>query len=57
MGNSKLYVTCPYCGRRLFKAVPGSEVEQECPKCQNLVLVHVDEDGTVSAKIIGNKPA
>ena len=57
MGNSKLYVTCPYCGRRLFKAVPGSEVEQECPKCQNLDLVHVDEDGTVSAKIIGNKPA
>ena len=52
LNNSKLYATCPACGRRLCKAVPGSELEQECPKCQGTVLVRVDQDGKVITQIM-----
>ena len=57
MNSSKLYVTCPACGKRLCRAVPGSELEQDCPKCRSLVLVQVDPDGKVSTKIIDTKTA
>ena len=43
MGYSKLYATCPLDGRRLCKAIPGSEVEQECPYCKSIVLITVDD--------------
>ena len=52
LNHSKLYATCPACGRRLCKAVPGSELEQECPKCQGTVLVRVDQDGKVITQIM-----
>ena len=48
MGNSKLYATCPRDGRRLCKAIPGSEVEQECPHCKSIVLITVDDQCKVS---------
>lgn len=57
MNCSKLYAVCPACGKRLCKAVPGSELEQECPKCQSLVLVWVDPDGKVSVQISQNRAA
>ena len=57
LNNSKLYATCPACGRRLCKAVPGSELEQDCPKCQSLVLIQVDPDGKVITQIIHTKVA
>jgi predicted nucleic-acid-binding Zn-ribbon protein len=50
--SNKYYATCPYCGRRLCRAVPGSDVDTECPKCNNTVSVQVDMDGTVKAKIL-----
>ena len=56
MGNSKFYVTCPCCGRRLCKAVPGSEVEQDCPKCQNTILIFVDEEKAVTTKVLIERP-
>ena len=57
LNNAKLYATCPACGRRLCKAVPGSELEQDCPKCQNIVLIQVDPDGKVITQIIQTKVA
>lgn len=50
--NSKLYATCPLCGRRLCKAIPGSEIEIECGKCQNSVLISVDKDGKVTTQVV-----
>ena len=55
MGNSKLYATCPRDGRRLCKAIPGSEVEQECPHCKRIVLITVDDQCKVSTQIIQQK--
>ena len=52
MGNSKLYATCPRDGRRLCKAIPGSEVEQEC---KSIVLITVDDQCKVSTQIIKQK--
>ncbi len=57
MNNPKLYITCPGCGRRLCKAVPGSELEQDCPKCQSTVLIEVDSDGKVTTRIVTFKAA
>ncbi|MBR4394465.1 MAG: hypothetical protein IKT07_10675 [Oscillospiraceae bacterium] len=57
MNNPKFYVTCPACGRRLCKAVPGSELEQECPKCQNTVLIQVDPDRKVITQVLNLRPA
>ena len=55
MGNSKLYATCPRDGRRLCKAIPGSEVEQECLYCKSIVLITVDDQCKVSTQIIQQK--
>lgn len=55
MGNSKLYATCPRCGRRLCKAIPGSEVEQECPYCKSTVLITVDDTFKVSSQLLKQK--
>ena len=55
MDNSKLYATCPRDGRRLCKAIPGSEVEQECPHCKSIVLITVDDQCKVSTQIIKQK--
>ena len=57
MNNSKFYAVCPACGRRLCKAVPGSEVEQDCPKCQSVVLIRVDPDGKVITQINPSRAA
>ena len=57
MNSSRLYVTCPACGKRLCRAVPGSEQEKECLMRRSLVLVQVDPDGKVSTKIIDTKTA
>ena len=51
--DKKLYATCPICGRRLCRAVPGSEVEQECPKCPRvMVLIKVDLEGKVITQVV-----
>ena len=55
MGNSKLYATCPRDGRRLCKAIPGCEVEQECPYGKSIVLITVDDQYKVSTQIIKQK--
>lgn len=55
MSNSKLYATCPRDGRRLCKAIPCSEVEQECPYCKSIVLITVDDQCKVSTQIIKQK--
>jgi len=50
--SSKLYATCPLCGRRLCKAIPGSEIEIDCLKCQKTVLISVDKDGKVTTQVV-----
>ena len=51
MLSAKLYVTCPNCGKKLCRAVRGSEVDAECPKCHKLVLIQINTDGAVSTKV------
>ena len=41
----------------MCKAVPGSELEQDCPKCQSTVLIEVDADGKVTTRIVTFKAA
>ena len=55
MGISKLFATCPRCGRRLCKAIPGSEVEQECAYCKCTILITIDDQNKVSSQIIKQK--
>ena len=57
MNSSKLYVTCPACGKRLCRAVPGSELDQDCPKCQGVVLIRVDPDGKVITQVSPSRAA
>ena len=57
MNSSKLYVTCPACGKRLCRAVPGSELDQDCPKCQGVVLIRVYPDGKVITQISPSRAA
>ena len=52
MNSSKLYVTCPACGKRLCRAVPGSELDQDCPN-----LIRVDPDGKVITQISPSRAA
>lgn len=52
MTTSKLFATCPFCGRRLCRAVSGSEIDTVCPKCGKTILIQVDKDGKVITQII-----
>ena len=54
MDKKKFFVTCPECGRRLCKAVPGSEMEIECPKCSKPLAIYVDDECSVSVKLAGS---
>ncbi len=51
----KYYVVCPCCGRRLCKAVPGSEIETECPKCSRMIRIRINLDLEVNTKILEEK--
>ena len=51
MTNSKMYITCPNCGKRLLRAKPCSEIETQCPQCKEMVLSTVDEKGAVTSWI------
>jgi len=53
LDKKKFFVTCPECGRRLCKAVPGSEMEIECPKCSKQLMISVDDECSVSVKLVG----
>ena len=52
MDKKKFFATCPECGRRLCKAVAGSEVEIECPKCAKALIISVDDECSVSVKLL-----
>jgi ribosomal protein S27E len=52
LDKKKFFVTCPECGRRLCKAVPGSEMEIECPKCAKALMIFVDDECSVSVKLL-----
>ena len=52
MDKKKFLATCPECGRRLCKAVAGSEVEIECPKCAKALIISVDDECSVSVKLL-----
>ncbi len=41
----KLYASCPFCGYKMFKAEPKSDVEIICPKCKASLRVIVEADG------------
>lgn len=42
MGTSSKYIiSCPKCGKSLFKCMQGSQIEVQCPKCQcELIINH-----------------
>jgi phage FluMu protein Com len=55
MSNSRLYATCPNCGKRICRAVPGSELDAQCPQCKEIVIVQVDKAGKVITQILEEK--
>ena len=49
MDKEKSIITCPKCGKVLFKSEQKSNIEVQCPKCGvNLFVEHIDH--TLSVK-------
>ena len=40
----KLYGSCPICGKRLCRALNGSDVDVVCPTCKKEVTVMVKNE-------------
>lgn len=59
MGDRKLYITCPVCGKKMCKANLTAQLELRCPLCgsdlyaeigtERKVTVQVMKEGKVSA--------
>lgn len=47
--EEKKYVTCPICGSKLMRCLGKCEIELNCTKCKEHLLVQVDSEG-VSTK-------
>lgn len=56
MDSQRLFVTCPYCGRRLCRVSPGSDIEAECPKCQTMIIAWVNTEKKIVTQIIKSIP-
>lgn len=41
----KSYVSCPVCGTKLIKAVEVKEMEFQCNKCKQELLINVTSSG------------
>lgn len=41
----KSYVNCPICGTKLIRAEEVKEMEFQCFKCKNELLVNVSQNG------------
>lgn len=51
----KMYVVCPDCGYKLFKAGNGSNVEIYCPKCKAKLQIEIKDGKITILKIISEK--
>lgn len=45
MEKVKFKASCPICGRNLFRGVPDSYIEGNCPKCGSFLLIHFESEG------------
>lgn len=45
MESKKFKASCPICGRNLFRAVPNSYMEGNCPKCGSFLMISFGSDG------------
>lgn len=48
----KLFGTCPICGKKVCRAIPGSTVEVFCNSCKKMVSVDVTPELQVISTII-----
>ncbi len=51
-----LYGTCPICGKRLCRAIKGSQVEVFCVTCKKNILVEVASGGRVISTVEEDNP-
>lgn len=53
MEQVKYKASCPVCGRNLFKGIPNSYIEGNCPKCGSFIQVNFNDRGvnTVTCSI------
>ncbi len=45
MEKVRYLASCPICGARLFKGIPGSVNEVFCPKCKNKLEIQFGSNG------------
>lgn len=50
--GEKLYGTCPICGKKVCRAIPGSTVDVFCVTCKKMVSVSVKPEFQVISTII-----
>ena len=50
--KKSFYVCCPNCSRRLCKAKENSDIEIECPKCNDVIRILVSCEKRISAEIV-----
>ncbi len=49
MEQIKYKASCPVCGRNLFRGLPDSYIEGNCPKCGSFLVIHFETDGVYTA--------
>lgn len=54
--GSKLYGTCPICGKKLCRAKSGSEVDVYCPTCRKNITIEIKADGKVISTVGAEQP-
>ncbi len=45
MEQTKYKASCPVCGRNLFRGLPDSYIEGNCPKCGSFLRIFFEGDG------------
>ena len=55
MEQKKYRASCPICGHNLFKGLPNSYMEGNCPKCRSFRQIYFNGDGVRVAAGIHEK--